>query len=565
MFALVKRIVSFLISMLMIFSAEYKNRDMGDSSVVYVNAQTGSDSASGTFVFPVKTISQAVKLTDGKRMTVRIAEGTYPETVEITKDGITVEGDGNVTVTGGDALTGKWEKYKGHIYRTKVENKVESVFCDGSQMLIARWPNTSYKDLCRMKRAQSDEGTGMTTLVDSKLPKKLDLTGAKLTIWNGSAWVTCFREITSCKEGKSFSWEEPIRSYTDDNPEGMDCYVPHKNNYYYVSDKLELLDKAGEWYYDSESQMLYFYAPNGRNPEKSNVSIKTRDYAFVLNGADDVTLRNINIFGCGIDCHADRCTFDRVNVKCCEFFIDANMFDNVNSGKNAIYGKENIWKNSEISDTWGSGITVFGDNNTIENCHFHDFDYAGTYYAGVNVYGTGNTVKNCTLHDTGRYNILHSGAKKLTVTGCDMYNSALLSEDLGSIYSWGTDGEGTEIAYNYVHDNKEVGIYIDNNCSNYYVHDNVIKNNGIGITLNSQLIGCTIENNYLLKNDRTSSTYFYEKDGPSMAGSVIRGNVYTGKWQLVEGENAPLFENNRLVKSAIGVKLPDREYGCDFA
>ena len=51
-----------------------------------------------------------------------------------------------------------------------------------------------------------------------------------------------------------------------------------------------------------------------------------------------------------------------------------------------------------------------------------------------------------------------------------------------------------------------------------------------------------------------------------MAGTVIRNNVYTpAKWKLVEGENAPVFENNKEVKLAVSVKLPEREYGCDFA
>ena len=47
---------------------------------------------------------------------------------------------------------------------------------------------------------------------------------------------------------------------------------------------------------------------------------------------------------------------------------------------------------------------------------------------------------------------------------------------------------------------------------------------------------------------------------------VLAANTYTpAKWKLVEGENAPVFENNKEVKLAINIRLPKREYGCSFA
>lgn len=555
----VKKAFSLLVSLLFAFGVELP---AGNPSVIYVDAFLGSDSASGSFVSPVKTINRALSLITDEKKTVKIAAGVYPETVEITDGGITLEGEEGTVINSGERISG-WEKYKGFIYKAHVEGPVESVFADGSQMLLARWPNTRVDNLCKMKRAQADEGTDSYKVVDSALPKK-DLTGAMLTICSGAGWLTFFREITSCEAGKSFSWDEAVKSPNEENPEGMDCYVPEKGNYYYVSGLLSLLDAPGEWYFDEESSVLYFYAPCGQNPDKLDVSVKRRDYGIRINGANDVTVRNIDVFGCGVECASDNCTLDSVNVKCAEFFINSNSFDRYNHCHNNISGNGNTWKNSEISDTWGDGINISGENNTVENCHIHDVDYAAAYYAGIYTTGAGTVIRNCTLHDTGRFNVCHSGAKQLKMTGCEIYNSALLTKDCGSVYSWGTAGEGTEIAFNYVHDNREVGVYIDNNCSGYYVHDNVIIKNGIGITLNSQCLDTVVENNYLLKNERTSSTYYYEKDGPSMAGTVIKGNVYTGKWSLVEGENAPLFIDNKEVKTAVGVKLPEREYGCNF-
>ena len=109
-----------------------------------------------------------------------------------------------------------------------------------------------------------------------------------------------------------------------------------------------------------------------------------------------------------------------------------------------------------------------------------------------------------------------------------------------------------------------MGIYIDNNSSDYYVHDNLVVRNGTGITMNSHFTNCLVENNIFLKNKSLSSTYYYESYGPSMAGSIIRNNIYMGKWAIVEGENAPEMSGNKEVKFTFKVKLPDRKYGCDF-
>lgn len=558
---ILSRIFSFIMALLFSFGIELP---VGNASSVYVDGVNGSDDFSGTVISPVRTISRALELTDENKNTVHILRGKFSETVTIDTDNITIEADKNsdVTVTGGEPISGTWEKYKGHIYRTYVENEVESVFVGSEQMITARWPDTKADDLCNMKRAKTDKGTDSTKLVDRELPC-IDLTGAQLTIWAGSGWLTFSRVISSCEKGKSISWDEPVKSPYEENPEGMDCYVPHKDNYYYVSGSLNLLNKPCEWFYDRETSMLYFYAPNGKNPSESDVTVKARKRGLVIN-SDNVTVKNISIFGCGVVCKGNNCVLDGVNLKCADFFTDSDYFDQYNHRNVIMSGNGNVWKNSEISDTWGDGVYISGSGNTVENCHIHDVCYAGAYYGGVTVDGDSNSAINCTLHDSGRYNVCHSGASKIRIIGCEMYHSALLSFDCGSTYTWGTDGKGSEIAYNYYHDNREVALYLDNNCSDFYVHDNVMLKNGTGITMNSQMLNCLIENNILLKNDKMSSTYYYEKDGPSMKGSVIKGNTYMGEWNIVSGENAPELIDNKKVKYAFSVKLPERQYGCDW-
>ena len=60
--------------------------------------------------------------------------------------------------------------------------------------------------------------------------------------------------------------------------------------------------------------------------------------------------------------------------------------------------------------------------------------------------------------------------------------------DLGRILHGGHDGGGTEICYNWVHDNdssgSRSGIYLDNGTSNWLVHHNVVWDAGTALQLN---------------------------------------------------------------------------------
>lgn len=556
----IKKWICLLMSMLMCGTLTPVIIEKEDA--VYVDGEYGSDSSDGTCGTPVKTFGRALEMLTDDKKEIFVIRGSFRETVNVDTDGVTITGAENsaAVITGLEKAEGKWEKYKCGIYRTRVEEPVSCVYVDGEQMNPARWPNTPWTGLCRMKRAETDKGTGQNTVVDKALPAGIDMTGAMLTIWPGGEWTVFSRKITSCEKGRSISWDVPVRSATDDNPEGADYYVPKQGNPYYVYGLLSLLDTAGEWYYDDAEKMLYLYAPGGGDPGKREVSYKKRNIGLKIT-ADNVTVTNVGVFGCGVECTGEGCVLDGVDVKYADFFTDANYFDQGSHICTRLDGKNNVWKNSEISDTYGNGIALFGENNAVVNCRIYDVCHAGGYYSCISEAGTDCRIENCTLHTSGRYLVQHNG-KGLKLLGCELYDSSLLTKDCGATYTWGTDGAGTEIAGNLYRDNREVAVYLDNNCKNYYVHDNLIVNNGTGITLNSQALNDRIENNIFLRNEKTSSTYCYEKDEPSMKNTVIRGNVYTGSWQLVGGDNAPEFENNRQVKTVIGVSIPHRQYGC---
>ena len=75
------------------------------------------------------------------------------------------------------------------------------------------------------------------------------------------------------------------------------------------------------------------------------------------------------------------------------------------------------------------------------------------------------------MTDTPNNQVLHN----------DISRFGYLTKDLGGIYSCNSNGAGTVIAYNKVHDcyaraGENVGIYLDNTTSGITVHHNLVTN-----------------------------------------------------------------------------------------
>ena len=143
----------------------------------------------------------------------------------------------------------------------------------------------------------------------------------------------------------------------------------------------------------------------------------------------------------------------------------------------------------------------------------------------------------------------------MRVEYCDIHHANMLNNDSGATYAWGSDGEGSVIAHNWVHDNlgdSTNGIYLDNFCKNFVVHHNVIwNNNGNGIRLNSDATNHLICNNTLTRNGTTPfGVYTYSGRVPTQKDTRIVNNLITARLKandplvFVQGELAPVVEHN---------------------
>jgi hypothetical protein len=218
-------------------------------------------------------------------------------------------------------------------------------------MTEARWPNGD--DLFHVKWAIARAGTNVGNIVDSSMPQ-VDWTGAKVHLWSG---VDPFGQetgtITSSGEGQI-----SIDIETGTCP----AICPTPGGYYYLFGTLAALDTEREWYYDSNSETLYFMAPGKVNPNNIDVRGKQRQYAFDLRGKSGVTIKNIGIFASSIvtDSGSTNNTLDRINAQYVSQFTSLAPASNDPSG--GLYSILAVHESD-------SGIIINGTGNILKEQH----------------------------------------------------------------------------------------------------------------------------------------------------------------------------------------------------
>lgn len=535
-------------------------------SLIYVSCEHGSDSNNGTKQSPYLTIDRArqnAKAGD----TIVLESGVYHnklvfwETNGSEQAPYIIKGEegADVTISSYDPITTPWEKYSGNIYRSNIGIREDVshalIFNDGvhKNLVEARWPNAPADDVLNMERKTMDEGSDHYSLYDDELPEG-DWNGATVYLWTGyeyEQYVSYARTVTEYKAGESLKFS----SYVGDDSV---TYTPQKGNWYYLTNSLAGLDAEREYYYDKATGYFYVIMPDGKCPKKGEIQIKTRDNAVELWGSSYIKLENINVMGGGVVVHdSNNCIFDNVNVYYSDFFRTNDGYNTHVNAYNStrFYGDNNTWKNSEIAYTMSSGLLINGNGNTVINCNIHDVNIGGGYNAAISIEGgtNNNTISHNNLYKSGRFLIYFintgvpgDGYENTIIEYNDCHDAMYLTRDGGVIYGYNRNGKGVVIRNNWVHDSMKnsCGIYLDNNCSDFVVRNNVVWNvSESGIVINTNSIDNIIYRNTVF--DCGEGIQGWPKtEGYSQKGMIIANNAINPTADFVTGDNAPTLITN---------------------
>lgn len=519
----------------------------------YHVSPSGDDASPGTAAAPFRTIARAAEAAQSGD-TCTLHAGTYRETLKPARSGspgspITFAAAAGETaiISGTEPVTGQWQQ-SGGIYTAATKGPVEQVFSGKVMLPEARFPNCKPEQIMDYPRAAAGPGTGYETLADPNLPAG-DLTGAVVLLWNGDRWWSSTRRITSRGPAGELSFDKTYKRATPDQYHTHDPYMPKPGNPYIIYGARALLDTPGEWFYDAKAGTLQVM-PIG---QVEGIEIRRRKLGLDLAGLSHIQVRGLQFFAAALSLKdSTDCLVEDSHFRYTEHFRE---YASSSTPGEVISGKENELRRCSIAYAAGSGVRIRGENNRVVDCVIFDTDYIGALDGLVNAAGsTGAVIDRCTLLRTGRDGIFHGDSKRITITHNDISNVDLLNSDSGGIYSWGTDGTGSVIAYNHVHDNTghmNVGIYIDNFCKGFTVHHNLSWNNtGAGITLNSDAENHLVANNTLVNNGRNFATFAYTGKTLTQKGTRIVNNLVTGKVDLkdprsfAQGEYAPEVRNN---------------------
>lgn len=492
-------------------------------------APWGNDGASGSGSQPFHSIQQAANVANWGD-TVLIRGGTYHETVHPAHGGVTFQSYNgeSVTISGADPVTG-WSWNNGSVWRASMPwDKGEGnnqVFVNGQMVNEARWPNTgtdlSYPSL---EYAQNiNAGGGWATLYDSHLSGGWQ--GATIHIMPGDGWYAQTGSVTGSGNG----WLQ--FTYQQDHP----MMVPKGGNGYYLYGKFQALNSPGQWFRDNNGQ-LYLWAPNSGNPNSLDVEAKHRDYAFDLGGDPNTTIRGINIFAATIhtDGGSSNLLIDRLNATYLSQFTWQNVgWDQPGNSGIQLNGNNSTLQNSNIAWSPGDGVYINASNVRVTNNIIHDVDYNGGDSAGIHNFGSYASIDHNVIYNTGRCGIIDKGWAA-QVIGNTIHDAMLQTSDGGAIYTIHQDGSGSQIAWNTIYNvHNRVsdpfwfaanGIFLDDYCSNFSIHDNSIANTDAAVKLNYTSRGNQVYNNVLAGNGGS----VVGNNGGDWSGTTIHDNILYG-------------------------------------
>lgn len=447
--------------------------------------------------------------------TCHVADGTYEEMVLPPRSGapgqyISFVAEGSsVYVRGTRQITG-WTVHSGNIWKANVGWTFGELFVDGQRMVLARWPNLTSGDLYRPNFYQATANGGKTSIIDSAHLTQPSgyWSGAKIFMVPGLGWIADQRDVTGYDPASHRITFSPAISFSD-------YYDADQYSLYYMYDKLSLLDATSEWFLDRASGTVYLWLPDGGNPNNHLVESSGGSGGFDLNDRSYIRIAGFKLMSGAIKMlNATGCRVEEV-----QHLYPATEL--------SVSGSDNVITRSEIAYAGYSGVKLGGIRNTLSQCHVHHCAYLGkpvSEFTGpdsivvLGVWGywppvvcSQNSIVDCSLHDAGRDVVSTIGGQEISacvIEHNEIYNAGLISKDLGGFYTWGTDGKGTVIRYNIVHDiwpqgtpqyasvRVGNGIYLDNGSSNFLVHHNLVYRTPLyAIMMNDPSINNLVYNN----------------------------------------------------------------------
>jgi Right handed beta helix region/Secretion system C-terminal sorting domain len=492
----------------------------------------GNDNNGGTAeTSPWKTISKLnTKISDGtikSRDSILLRRGDIFEgeinlgsSLNKVYLGAWSSGTAKPIIKGSTDLTTGWTLVSGNTWSINLSTAPELVLSNSILQTPARSPNTGWF------YADAVNNNTTTQLVDASIGSSgiTWTTGGKVVL-RTEDWLYETRSINT-QSGSTITYNATNWGIEEKRP-------------FFLFGKQAALDAAGEWFYNTSQQKLYFVAPSGLNPNSLKMEVSTR-----INGIkgtavkDSIRIENLTFRG-----QSSSAVYIDTTFYCSNILIKNCTFINTHSGI-MFRGNNSIIESDSFLNIYNRSIyfnRLEGQSKIIKNVFINVGRIPQyNYYAPAIFleFCDGITISENKIDSCGSEGIRVNQTKNYLVEKNLVKNALLITSDGGGIYCYGA--ENGLIRNNFVSDiigdlngvktseAYSIGIYLDNGCNNNRVENNTVYN----ITSSGLL------QNYLTHTDtfRGNTTYncgrglsftdIDEQAQPIIYGSRVTKNVF---------------------------------------
>ena len=338
---------------------------------VYVDAQNGRDTHLGTIDQPVQTLARAQELVREKTsgmsedLKVYLRGGTYVLDAPITftsadsgQNGYRViwgaYKDENVIISGGTTLNG-WTKVEGedHIWKTSA-NGLESrdLYVNGERATLARSDSDALEWAKKYLYVNAEN-------LPAEFARPQDLEIVFMQKWK---WAVL--RVASVQENSDFDVPALRLKYSDATKESFTTNLSgaalddtqKADGMRYLQNAYELLDEPGEFYLNTEEDMIYYIPKEGEDMSSADAVLGRLENLLVFDGTANDPVKNI--------------TLSNLNFQYTTW-LKANQPDGLHVFQgSALINPEDVW-DREWMDPNGSAIYgEYADSIEVTNNRF---------------------------------------------------------------------------------------------------------------------------------------------------------------------------------------------------
>jgi parallel beta-helix repeat protein len=422
-----------------------------------------------------------------------------------------------------------FEPYEKGIYQTnltKINANIEALnqlFVNGKRQILARYPNFEPSNpigggFLYVEGSAVEGSKRKFKYTNGTVHDWSNLQKAQVFIFPGDNWAN------SIQTGFEIDRNSQIITLTQDASYEIKAY-----NRYFFQNLFEELDTPGEWYFDSNEKVLYYWPVNISSLESATIPVLETIVRLKGKKVGD------HYYG-----SPSYITFEGFTIEGCEgSAVVANGAKGAIFARNIIYnagghgidiqdGLDNVVVGNDIFEVGKIGVSISGGdfktlspgNNRVENNYIHNTGVFVKWGAsGILCKGVGNIVSHNLIHSTPRVGIWFDGNDHL-IEYNHVHHVNEETEDSGMIYFSQIDWtkRGNIVQFNYLHDsggysrNKQTGkwesfshtygIYLDDWSSGTQVYGNIVANTANGAIFIHSGRDNNIENNIISEGGR---------------------------------------------------------------